>query len=171
MWQSAHLRQLACHSKSGATRNIYWSCICEPQPTHIDTLRFSAKTVTKLISWSAWHSIRPESDEFLPRSYGQLKLWYLFLLQDYHWDVLFDVVSVILWATGNNTYTLDSQRKRVFQLTTRILQNSDLSWIQFIGDGWLKELVTWQCCHSERYYWSGGKPTFSQIGALCATQR
>jgi len=40
VWQSAHLRQPACHSRSGATRRMYWSWIWEPQPTHMDIRRF-----------------------------------------------------------------------------------------------------------------------------------
>ena len=31
---STHLRHEACHSRSGATRRMYWSWMCEPQPTH-----------------------------------------------------------------------------------------------------------------------------------------
>ena len=38
--QSAHLRQEACHSRSGATRRMNWSRICEPHPTQVgDRLR------------------------------------------------------------------------------------------------------------------------------------
>lgn len=34
MPHSTHLRQEACHSRSGATRRMYWSWIGDPQPTH-----------------------------------------------------------------------------------------------------------------------------------------
>ena len=169
MWQSAHLRQPACHSKSGATRRMYWSWIWDPQPTHMDIRRFSARETQKQNLRAPWSKSVTGNTLWVrgPRRWG--KVYFDEQGSRIGWTTYVEVPVRSFPRKLQNTLLVISTKmglltERHCQLTNRILQNSDLFRCIMRLAQPNRSVTRDLSCHCPAVYWPEALPPILQIG-------
>lgn len=135
IWHSLHLRQAACHSRSGATLRIYWSWICPPQPIQRATFRRLGP------QWDEDPLVRDVPEHILGAEVIELLLGLLIVVMPKQ-----IIETLVLEPIGNNSVTSLAWKNKSHRRTAWRCQSCVLFPFGF-NDDVIKGCYLWWGCH------------------------